>query len=403
MAKLTQQFARTISEPGSYQDGRGLFLKVTGRYYKYWILRFQIAGERSDMILGSFPTLSVRDARLKADHHRGNIARGINPMVKRQESKKNKRLAKPKLTSFQVQAEKYISTHEPSWSDRHAHQWRQSLQKHAYPLLGNECVSTMSTDIILEALKPIWMTIPTTARRIRNRIELVLDAAKALGLREGENPARWRGHLDKLLPKQRKQPGVFNSMPAAEVPNLMRKLDAIEGTPARALEMLVLTAVRSNEVCKAEWLEFDIEARIWQIPAERMKAKKSHRVPLTDEMIAVLRQQKGLHPIWVFPGARLKSPLAGNALNRLMKSLNITGYVPHGFRSSFRTWAAEETNFPREVCEMALAHQLANKVEAAYYRGDQLEKRRELMQLWGDHSLELLKHSQKHIHEASVR
>lgn len=384
MAKLTQQFVRSVTEPGSYQDGRGLFLRVTAKGYKYWILRYQLDGDRTDLILGSFPSVSLRDARLQADRHRGDIARGINPMEQRQQKKHTLRNQKPKITSFQVQATRYIQTHEPSWEPRHAKQWRQSLAKHALPILGGKCVSEISTEDVLEVLNPIWLVLPTTARRVRNRIELVLDAAKALGLRTGENPARWRGHLDKLLPRQKVQSSPFPAMPASDIPDFMHILDAVEGTAARALSVLILSHLRSSEVRGARWCEFDFDNKVWCIPAERMKAKRAHRVPLTDELIGEIKQQEGLHPVYVFPAPRGKSFLAGNALNRLMRSLGVDEYVPHGFRSSFRTWAAEETNFPREICEMALSHQLDSKVEAAYYRGDQLEKRRELSRLWCD-------------------
>lgn len=399
MAKLTQQFVRSVQEPGSYQDGRGLFLKLTTKGYKYWILRFQLDGDRRDLILGSFPAMTLKEARLDADLHRGDIARGINPMEQRQQTKKSQRQQKPKETSFLVQAARYIETHEPSWTERHAKQWRQSLAKHVYPIIGTKCVSEISTEDILEVLNPIWMRHPTTARRVRNRIELVLDASKALELRSGENPARWRGHLDKLLPKQKVKTNPFPAMPVTEIPNFMRSLDAVEGTPARALAVLILTHLRSNEARGARWSEFDFNNRVWNIPAERMKGKRPHRVPLTDELIEEIMQQKGLHPELVFPGVRGKSVLAGNALGRVMATLGVTNYVPHGFRSSFRTWAAEETNFPREVCEMALAHQLDSKVEAAYYRGDQLGKRRELAQLWCD--LVLSKRNQIELPQAS--
>lgn len=387
MAKLTQQFVRSVQEPGSYQDGRGLFLKATTKGYKYWILRYQLAGDRKDLILGSFPAMTLRDARLQADRHRGDIARGINPMERRHERKKTQRQPKPKVTSFQFQATRYIETHEPSWDMRHTRQWRQSLAKHAYPILGTMCVSEISTEEVLAVLQPIWLVHPTTARRVRNRIELVLDAAKALALRVGENPARWRGHLDKLLPKQKVKTSPFAAMPVSEIPDFMHLLDSVEGTSARALSVLILSHLRSNEVRGAQWSELDYNNKVWNIPAERMKAKRAHRVPLTDALIEELKQQEGLHPVFVFPGTRGKTFLAGNALNRLMRSLGIEEYVPHGFRSSFRTWAAEETDYPREICEMALAHQLNSKVEAAYYRGDQLEKRRELSKLWCEHVL----------------
>jgi integrase len=231
-------------------------------------------------------------------------------------------------------------------------------------------------------LVPIWQQIPETASRLRNRIELVLDAAKARKLRDGENPARWRGHLDKLLPRQKRVQVHFAAMPAAEVGTFMRQLDSLDSTAARACELLVLTACRSAEICGALWDEFDLANGIWTIGAQRMKAARPHRVPLCTSALQVLAQQAGKHPRYVFPNARQSAALPGNALRRTMDELGASTYVPHGFRSTFRTWAAEHTQFPREVCEMALAHSLDDKVQAAYNRSDLLDKRRLLMQEW---------------------
>ena len=285
--------------------------------------------------------------------------------------------------TFRHEAERYISTHRQSWKNvRHVQQWSNSLRDHVYPLLGEMPVGSIKTEHVLDVLMPIWTSIPETAFRLRNRIELVLDAAKARMLREGENPARWRSHLDKLLPRQKRVKVPFSAMPAERLGPFIRQLDSLESTAARACELLIYTACRSNEVCDARWSEFDFAAGIWTIDAVRMKAGKVHRVPLSAGAIQTLEQQQGKHPIYVFPNARRSGSLPGNAIRRVMDELQAGEYVPHGFRSTFRTWSAEHTNFPREICEMALAHSLEDKVEAAYNRGDLLDKRRQLMNEW---------------------
>jgi integrase len=377
MSKLTQTFVRSVQTPGSYHDERGLLLRVGASGGKRWVFRYQFAGRRHDLGLGSFPTISLKGARLAVDTLRLQLAQGHDP------------LARPApevvqvFTTFREEAERYISTHKPSWKNaRHAQQWTHSLRDHVYPLLGGESVALIDTDQVLQVLVPIWQQIPETAFRVRNRIELVLDAAKARKLRDGENPARWRGHLDKLLPRQKRIQVPFSAMPAAKVGTFMRQLDSLDSTAARACELLILTACRSAEICGARWDEFDLTSNTWIIGAQRMKAAKLHRVPLCASMLQVLAQQVGKHPQYVFPNARQSAALPGNALRRVMDELNAGEYVPHGFRSTFRTWAAENTQFPREVCEMALAHNVDDKVQAAYNRGDLLDKRRQLMQEW---------------------
>lgn len=380
MSKLTQTFVRTVQTPGSYHDERGLLLRVSAAGGKRWVLRYQFANRRHDLGLGAFPAVSLKAARLAVDTLRLELSQGIDPLLQR---------AAPAPESAQVtfrqEAERYISTHRPSWRNaRHAQQWAHSLRDHVYPLLGEQAVATIETEQVLDVLMPIWQLIPETAFRVRNRIELVLDAAKARKLRTGENPARWRGHLDKLLPRQNRSQVPFAAMPADQVGPFMRRLDSLDSTAARACELLVLTACRSAEICGARWDELDLAGGVWTIAAQRMKAARVHRVPLSPSALQVLAQQQGKHPRYVFPNARHSAGLPGNALRRVMDELNAGDYVPHGFRSTFRTWAAEYTQFPREVCEMALAHSLDDKVEAAYNRGDLLDKRRQLMQDWAN-------------------
>jgi len=383
MAKLTQSFLRSVEIPGSYHDERGLILRVSVNGTKNWVLRYQLNNRRHDLGLGSFPTVSLKAARLAVDTYRLDLSQGIDPLTKRASLQYEQALITRASVTFRHEAERYISTHRQSWKNvRHVQQWSNSLRDHVYPLLGEMPVGSIKTEHVLDVLIPIWTRIPETAFRLRNRIELVLDAAKARMLREGENPARWRGHLDKLLPRQKRAKVPFSAMPAERLGPFIRQLDSLESTAARACELLIYTACRSNEVCDARWSEFDFAAGIWTIDAARMKAGKVHRVPLSAGAIQTLEQQQGKHPIYVFPNARRTGSLPGNAIRRVMDELQAGEFVPHGFRSTFRTWSAEHTNFPREICEMALAHSLEDKVEAAYNRGDLLDKRRQLMNEW---------------------
>ena len=383
MSKLTQSFVRTIEKPGSYHDERGLILRVSALGTKKWLLRYQLNNRRHDLGLGAFPAVSLKAARLAVDTYRLDLSQGIDPLSKRALLDAPQTLPAPAVVTFRIEAERYIKTHRQSWKNaRHAQQWSHTLRDHVYPLLGDMPVACVDTEHVLDVLTPIWNNIPETAFRLRNRMELVLDAAKARKLREGENPARWRGHLDKLLPRQKRAKMPFSAMPAEEVGPFIRRLDSLASTAARACELLIYTACRSSEVCDARWSELDLAAGLWTIDALRMKAGKTHRVPLCPGAIQVLTQQRGKHPLYVFPNARHSASLPGNALRRVMQQLQASEFVPHVFRSTFRTWAAENTLFPREVCEMALAHSLEDKVEAAYNRGDLLEKRRQLMSAW---------------------
>lgn len=383
MSKLTPSFVKTVVTPGSYHDERGLILRVMPKGNKTWVFRYQFNNRRHDLGVGSFPAVSLKAARLAVDTHRLDLSQGVDPLQKRAALRDQQALQTHCAVTFSIEAERYISTHRQSWRNaRHAQQWSHSLRDHVYPLIGDLPVASIETEQVLNVLLPIWSTIPETAFRLRNRIELVLDAAKARKLRDGENPARWRGHLDKLLPRQKRTKVPFSAMPADRLGRFVRQLDSLDSTSARACELIIYTACRSSEVCQARWSEFDLENKVWTIDAARMKAGKSHRVPLVNGALQVLQQQLGKHPVYVFPNARRSAGLPSNAIRRVMDELQASEYVPHGFRSTFRTWASEHTQFPREVCEMALAHTLNDKVEAAYNRGDLLEKRRLLMNEW---------------------
>ena len=385
MSKLTPKFVKDVDQPGSYQDGRGLILRVSATQRKSWVFRYMLAKKRHDLSLGKFPALSLRDARLEADKYRLDIARGTDPAAERAKLKATKASRTTTSQTFRASAERYIRTHSSSWSKKHHQQWQNSLTKHVYPCIGGFRIAEVDTDDVLDVLTPIWSKVPVTANRVRNRIELVLDAAKALRLRQGENPARWRGHLDKLLPKQSHTVVPFPSPAPSRTAELLAKLDSLDGSAARAVELAILSVTRNQEVSGAQWPEIDWEMKIWRIPPERMKAGKAHRIPLTDQMLDVLRQQLGKHDKWVFLKSWRTGPIPGNAMARVLDQLQVDGVVPHGFRSTFRTWAAEDTDHQREVCEMALAHTLNSKVEAAYNRGDLLDKRRVLMKDWGEY------------------
>lgn len=382
MSKLTPKFVKEESQPGVYQDGRGLILRIADTGRKSWVFRYSFQGSRHDLAIGTYPALSLRDARLAADKERVTISRGENPLAIRQAQRGEATSKRHSSKNFKAVAEQFIKTHAPTWSAGYARDWRSCMLNHVYPVIGKLAPANIDTTMVLRVLEPIWLTIPTTAQRVRNRIELVLDAAKAKGMREGENPARWRGHLDKLLPRQAKSKTPFPAIDWNTAAKVYREISFLDGTGARALELLMLTACRSKEVRLAEWDEFDFSARIWTIPASKMKNRKAHRVPLTEAMLAVLESVKGIHPRWVFKKTAGGGAIPANALSRALERAGIKEAVPHGFRSTFRTWAAEATDFQRDVCEMALAHTLPSKVEAAYNRADLLAKRRALMDAW---------------------
>ncbi|UXH55906.1 integrase arm-type DNA-binding domain-containing protein (plasmid) [Pseudomonas aeruginosa] len=382
MSKLTPKFVKEESQPGVYQDGRGLILRIADTGRKSWIFRYSFQGSRHDLALGTYPALSLRDARLAADKERVTISRGENPLAIRQAQRGEATSKRQSAKSFKAVAEQFIKTHAPTWSTGYARDWRSSMLNHVYPVIGKLPPADIDTAMVLRVLEPIWLTIPTTAQRVRNRIELVLDAAKAKGMRDGENPARWRGHLDKLLPRQPKSKVPFPAIEWNRAPAVYREISSLDGVSARALEFLMLTACRSKEVRLAQWDEIDLEERIWTVPASRMKNGKIHRVPLTEAMVSVIESVRGIHPRWLFKKTSGGGPIPANALSRVLERIDLEQAVPHGFRSTFRTWAAEATDFQRDVCEVALAHTLPDKVEASYNRAEFLGKRRALMEAW---------------------
>lgn len=368
----------------------GLHLRIIGEA-KSWILRVTIDGKRHDIGLGSYPGVTLATARKLANQHHDQIAQGIDPLAERRAKIEAARMEKLKAKTFRECAEAYIAAHKGEWkNDKHSKQWSATLETYAYPVFGSRPVAAIDTTLVLEVVEPLWATKTETASRLRGRIERVLGWATFRGYRQGENPARWKDHLDHHLPLRSDVRKVKHhaSLPYGELGGFMSDLRKREGTSARALELGILCASRSGEVRFATWDEIDFERRIWTIPADRMKAGKEHVVPLSDAALAILKRQRALPPVegqdgpaFVFPAPR-GGALSDMALTAVLKRMDRTGLTQHGFRSTFREWAGEVSKHPREVVEHALAHQLADKAEAAYQRGSLLPKRVALMADW---------------------
>jgi len=385
--RLTAVAVRAHSAPGLYADGAGLYLQINKTGAKSWTFIFQWRGARKQMGLGSLKVRSLAEAREAADAARKLVAGGINPIEERGDTRTTDR-------TFGALADQLLEALRPEWKNaKHVYQWERSLKVDAVPLRALD-VDAIATEDVLAVLKPIWAVKPETASRTRGRIERVLDAAKAKGLRTGENPARWKGHLALLLPKRPKlYKGHHPAMPFDMVADFMRDLRTRPAAAARALELLILTASRTGEIVGAERSEFDLSKKVWTVPAERMKGKVEHRVPLTEGAVKIVQaaMTEGdvlakLNPQvptrWLFTRPDGMKPMSNMAMIMLLRRMGHESYSVHGFRSTFRDWAGECTNFPREVVEAALAHQVGNEVERAYRRGDALEKRRKLMDAW---------------------
>ena len=376
---LTARKAET-AKPGKYEDGHGLRLVVSPSGARKWVFRFMRVGKRIEMGLGSMSAVSLAQAREKAADARRLVKAGKDPLAVR----RAEQAAQADGEAFGPFSLKLIDTIETGFrNQKHRAQWRTTLTTYAAPI-WNKRLADIETDDVLACLKPIWSAKAETASRVRGRIERVLDAAAARGLRSRDNPARWRGHLANLLPaRQRLARGHHAAMPFDDVPVFVAKLREAEGVSARALEFVILTAARSGEVLAARWSEIDLTAKVWTVPAARMKAGREHRIPLTKRAVAILATlatvRTGDH---IFPGAKRGKPLSVMALTMVMRRMGMEAFTVHGFRSAFRDWAGERTNFPREVAEAALAHVVGDATERAYRRGDALEKRRALMEAW---------------------
>lgn len=376
-----------LKAPGRHAVGGvdGLYLRNIGNS-RAWVLRIKIDQRRSDIGLGPYPEVSLADARDAARTERRKVREGVDPVQQRIAARSAQRAQKAGVRTFQDCATDYIEAHKAGWkSDKHAKQWTATLKAYAFPAFGLLSIADVDTAVVQEVLQPIWAIKPETASRLRGRIESVLDWAKVQSYRTGENPARWRGHLDHLFPARVKVKPVQHhpALPYDRLPVFLRDLRKRDGMAARALEFLVLTAARSGEVRGMVWGELDFDAKVWTIPANRMKAGKEHRVPLATAAVAILEALphiEGTDFVFVAPRG---GPLSDMTLSAVLRRMKLTNVTVHGFRSTFRDWAGETSTYPREVIEHALAHQLKDKAEAAYQRGDLLTKRATLMAEWG--------------------
>lgn len=387
--KLSAILVSKLSAPGHYGDGDGLWLQISGSGSKSWVFRFTIAGRSREIGLGGLNAVSLSIARERARECRLLLTEGKDPIVARNASRTASALNRARAKTFDQCAAAYISAHRGCWkSAKHSAQWVTSLANYASPVFGSLPVSEVDTDLVVQVLRPIWNTKTETAVRLRGRIECILDWATVSKYRQGENPARWRGHLENLLANPNKIAPVTNfpALPWREIAAFIVDLAGREGTAALAVQFAILTACRSGEVRGARWSEIDLGERLWTIPAERMKAGKEHRVPLSPAAIAVLRQVLRDGDL-VFSGRARDTMLSDMSLTAVLRRMGRGDITVHGFRSTFRDWCAEApgNSFSRETCEHALAHSLPNKVEAAYRRGDLFEKRVPLMDAWADY------------------
>ena len=394
--RITALFVKHMKRPGKYADGGNLYLQVrpstrkieTDSITKSWIFRYSRFGKDTWLGLGPYPDVTLSEARDLATRERKKIRQGIDPLTDKRARQIAARTAHENMLTFAECAELYIESQAPGWSNpKHIEQWRSTLTNLAGPIIGHLPVDQINTALIMRCLEPIWTTKTETASRLRGRMESVLDWSTVRGYRKGDNPARWRGHLDKLLPRPSQVARVKHhaALPFTDIGALMRRIRTESGVASRALEFTILTAARTNEVVQAEWSEFDLGRKTWVISAERMKSNREHRVPLSIAAIETLEAVTGRDRTYVFPGHKRHSHLSNAAMMKALKRLNQTSITVHGFRSTFRDWCAESTNYPSDVAEMALAHVVKDKTEAAYRRGDLFEKRARLMVDWAQY------------------
>lgn len=381
--KLADSTIKSLTEPGIYGDGDGLYLRIQRTGGKSWVFIWKRYGTRREIGLGRYGSgtghVSLAAARAKADEARGIVGSGGDPKTDMAERK-----AAVLTATFGQIADEYIEAMSPKWRGRDtATRWRRIANTYAKSIRKIP-IDKVSTDDVVRVLRPLWHSRPETATKVRESVKLVLDHAKARGLRSGDNPAQWKGHLDQILPAPSKLArGHHAAMPYVDVPAFIERLRSVDGTGAQALEFVILTATRNGETRGATWGEIDLEANVWTIPADRMKTGNEHRVPLSDRAIEIVEAMKAtaINDL-VFPGQRDRRPLSDMTLAKALKAAGGNGFTVHGFRSAFRDWVAEETSFQREVAEAALAHSVGDSVERAYRRGDALAKRRKMMDAW---------------------
>lgn len=384
----TSMEVESRTDPGLMRVGgvAGLYLQVERTGSKSWILRATVGSKRRDIGLGGYPDVSLSEARKTAQELRKRISQGIDPVAERKAARAALIQSQTNSLTFRQATASFLTMRGDEWRNaKHRQQWANTLETYAFPIMGDLPVQDITKDHVLRTLDPIWKTKTTTAKRVRGRIESVLDWATTRGYREGLNPARWKGHLDTLLatPSRIAKVEHHPALPAAQMYDFMRRLREHEGLGAKALELAILTACRSGEVRGATWGEIDLDGKTWVIPSDRMKAGREHRVPLSDDALNLLRNlhSDDVKPDTLIFPSRKGTALSDMTLTAVMRRMKVEA-VPHGFRSTFRDWVAESTNYPHDVAEMALAHTISNKVEAAYRRGDLFEKRRALMNEW---------------------
>jgi integrase len=407
--RLSIKTVASKKRPGYYTDGAGLCLQVSETGTKSWIFRYRRGlntdphpkfpgakgkPKQHEMGLGSLNAVGLAEARRRAEACRLQLVDGIDPIQARNARSAQDALAKARTVSFQHCADGYIEAHQSGWRNlKHAGQWKTTIETYCGPVIGALPVQDVDTALVLRVLEPIWSAKPETASRLRGRIESVLDWATARSYRTGDNPARWRGHLDKLLSSLSKESRVKHhpALPYDQIAAFMGALRKQDGTAALALEFTILTVARTNEAIGARPEEFDLDKALWIIPKSRMKAGREHRVPLSRRAVEIVRAQLKLGGDYIFPGLKEGKPLSNMAMLALLKRMKRADLTVHGFRSTFRDWSAEQTAYPHEVCEMALAHVVGDKVEAAYRRGDLFDKRQRLASDWAKHCEQIKK------------
>lgn len=396
MGKLSPKQVENLTEPGTYEDGDGLRLVVKSTGRKSWLLRFQLAGRRREMGLGSFPEVSLKKARHEASSKRSLLSDGIDPLaardIERAAQREAQRAVEAKQLKFETLATEYRDAHGAAWSEKWRKGWLRKLELYAFTQIGKLSAEEIDTAQILKVLQPIWATKTRTADEVRGQIEQVLDAAKSRNLRSGENPARWRGHLENLLSRSEKKKARkrvhFEALHWQDVPALMTKLNADQTPPSLAAQLLILTGARAHMVRFARWDEFDFEVATWALPDERMKMRIAFVIPLDDEVIKLVQSiPRTEGSPFLFPGQGKTGVMHANAIRTLLHCMGYRHITRHGFRSSFRDWAGECTHYAREICEMALAHDERDQTEGAYSRSTFLEKRRLLMKDWAEYIL----------------
>jgi integrase len=396
MGKLTANQVKNLVEAGTYEDGEGLRLLVKPSGRKTWVLRFQLNGKRREMGLGSYPQLDLKKARAAAYENKVQILNGTDPLAKRQAEQAAQREAARRelaqLITFEKLASEYRDAHGSSWSAKWRKGWLRKLELYAFPTIGKLSADQIETKHLIKALQTLWSSKTRTADEVRGQIEQILDAARARGLRTGENPARWRGHLENLLSRnEKKKARKRQHHPALKWQDLPKLMEILHKDPSHvsiATQLLILSGARSHMVRFARWDEFDLEAGRWSLPDERMKTRQAFAIPLAPEVVSLLKNlpRLGRESPYVFPGRGRSGVMHANGIRNLLHGLGYESITRHGFRSTFRDWAGEQTNIPREICELALAHDERSETESAYSRSDFFDKRRELMELWAQYA-----------------